>query len=152
LVVQAAGRWSSPWAPLAAAMAARCLGNARGNEFNSFYRRACLEEGVTAITRVSHAIEVWAQRGGKARRSTVPTPEAGRHGSVQPARAREPRGARGEGQRVSSRERVPPRVDRWVLAGLGVRFQRDRDAGPCATRDVAHVGAVGPVQISLGPY
>jgi hypothetical protein len=73
---------------------------------------------------------------------------------VQPARAREARGARGEGRRVGSFERVPPRVDRWVLAGLGVWVQRDRGAGQCATRgvarDVARVGAVGPVQILLG--
>jgi hypothetical protein len=102
-------------------MAARCLGNGCGGEFNSFYRRACLEEGVTAITRVTHEVEAWAQRGGKARRSTAPMLEAGRHGSVQPARARESRGARVEGRRVGSRERVQPRADRWVLAGLGVR-------------------------------
>jgi hypothetical protein len=40
LAVQAAAGWSSPWAPLLAAMAARCLGNARGGELISFYRRA----------------------------------------------------------------------------------------------------------------
>jgi hypothetical protein len=46
---KAARGWSSLWAPLAAAMAARCLGNAHGGEFNTFYRRACLEEGVTTV-------------------------------------------------------------------------------------------------------
>jgi hypothetical protein len=48
--VQAAGGWSSPWAPLAAAMVAWWLGtrgNARGGELDSFYRRSCLGEGVT---------------------------------------------------------------------------------------------------------
>jgi hypothetical protein len=48
-VVQVGGGWCSSWAPLAAAMVARCLCNARDGEFNSFYRRACLAEGVRAV-------------------------------------------------------------------------------------------------------
>jgi hypothetical protein len=46
----------------------------RGGELGSIYRRSCLGEEVMTITHVSHGVKAWAQRGGKARRSTTPTP------------------------------------------------------------------------------
>jgi D-serine deaminase-like pyridoxal phosphate-dependent protein len=49
----------------------------------------------------------------------------------------------------------PLRMDQQTEADLDVCVQWDRGAGRCATRDVmrdvAHVGAVSPIQVLLGP-
>jgi hypothetical protein len=44
--------------------------------------------------------------------------------SARPTRACEARGARRVDLRVGSARRVPPHMDRWALAGLGVRAQQ----------------------------
>jgi hypothetical protein len=114
LAVQAAGGWSLPWAPLAAAMVAWWLcTHAREGRWQAF------KAELKAVGNFSCAPRQQGHgMGSGAMLAYGDAQLAGRRGACTAARrvvARERAG------RVGSHRRVPLRADRWALAGVNVR-------------------------------
>jgi hypothetical protein len=120
LAVQAVGGWSSPWAPLTVAMAARCLGNARGGEVNSLYRCSCLVEGVTVVHGM---VTTRRWRGTTANSSAGAARRTYDDVSVGWSTRRVGRVAHGKRTRMAVRQGRLRRMDQRSEVGLGVWAQ-----------------------------
>jgi hypothetical protein len=106
-------------------MEARCLGNARGGEVNSLYRRSCLVEGVTAVHGMGTARR-W--RGAMANSSAGAARCTYDDVAVGWSARRAGRMAHGKRTRMAVRQGRRRRMDQRSEVGLSVRAQQGRGA------------------------